>query len=169
MQGSMAAAMNVSQTPPSFCNCARRAASKIAEVFGHFFCARIRKPFKYSDRMPTSRPSEHFFFAKLSPKFIHTIWRCLALSSCPRRLWTARYKTIPALIFGIFSKNNYVLRIWQGGARSRLWAFCIHFESVGNFLLFESTFLTQKQATFHACRPDPVNNCLAVSDTGRVG
>ena len=32
-----AAMMNVSQTPPSFCNCARRAPSKIAEVFGHFF------------------------------------------------------------------------------------------------------------------------------------
>ena len=71
--GSMAAAMNVSQTPPSFCNCARRAPSKIAEVFGHFFCARIRKPFKYSGRMPTSRLSEHFFFTKLSPKFIHII------------------------------------------------------------------------------------------------
>ena len=40
----MAAAMNVSQTPPSFCNCARRAASKIAEVFGHFFAPESGSP-----------------------------------------------------------------------------------------------------------------------------
>ena len=60
----MAAAMNVSQTPPSFCNCARRAPSKIAEVFGHFFAHESYQEANFT----TFRA---FFFHKTFPK-IHS-------------------------------------------------------------------------------------------------
>ena len=64
----MAAAMNVSQAPLSFLNCGHRFPGNNEEVFGHLFWFKKRELFRAKGRMPTSRPSEQFFFAKLSPK-----------------------------------------------------------------------------------------------------
>ena len=88
-----------------------------------------------------------FFFHKLFPKFIHAIWRCLVLSSCPRRLWTARYKIIYRLWFLAFFQKLITCLEYDKGGHAHGYE---HFGSVGKFLLFESTFLTQKQATFQS-------------------